>query len=58
MNKTHVNLVMVLAFPAMVVGCASKPRQLMPTPLIYQEPSALNVFEQPREERGASTDMD
>lgn len=36
-----------LAAAFLVAGCASKPRQLMPTPLIYQEPSSISVVEQP-----------
>jgi len=48
----------VFAASFLIIGCASKPRQLMPTPEIYQDPSAVQVFEQPREERGTSTDVD
>jgi hypothetical protein len=48
----------LLATALVVAGCASKPRQLMPTPVIYQEPSALRLFEQPRPERGTSTGVD
>jgi len=48
----------VFAAVLLTTGCASKPRQLMPTPVIYQEPSAVQVFERPREERGTSTDVD
>lgn len=38
-------------------GCATPARQLMPTPLIYQQPGALPVFRQSANQRG-STDLD
>jgi esterase/lipase superfamily enzyme len=47
-----------LAAAVLVTGCATKPRQLMPTPLIYQDPSGVAVLDQPLEERGTSTDVD
>jgi esterase/lipase superfamily enzyme len=56
--KTHIILTTVLATAALVVGCAGKPRQLMPTPLIYQKPSTPPIIEQPLGERGSSTDVD
>ena len=31
----------ILAIALLVAGCASKPRQLMPTPVLYQAPSTL-----------------
>jgi hypothetical protein len=37
----------VLAAALLVAGCASKPRQLMPTPVLYQEPTTFALFEQP-----------
>jgi esterase/lipase superfamily enzyme len=42
----------------MIGGCASKPRQLMPTPALYQQPSTVPVFAQPREARGDDTAVD
>jgi esterase/lipase superfamily enzyme len=53
-----VNVLAVLAALILVLGCASKPYQLMPTPVLYQEPSAIAVITQPREARGSSTDVD
>jgi esterase/lipase superfamily enzyme len=51
--------ILVLAVTALVtVGCASKPRQLMPTPVVYQEPGGEPVVTQPAELRGSSTDVD
>jgi esterase/lipase superfamily enzyme len=41
-----------------IVGCASETYQLMPTPVLYQEPSTLAVISQPKESRGISTDLD
>jgi esterase/lipase superfamily enzyme len=38
-------------------ACASAPRQLMPTPVIYQQPGGERVFAEPREAL-ASTDID
>ena len=48
----------LLAAVLLIFGCATKPRQLMPTPVLYQEPAAVALFEQPAEEPGASTDVD
>lgn len=42
----------------LIGGCATKPRQLMPTPILYQEPSAVSLFEQPRDEQGSETAVD
>jgi hypothetical protein len=42
----------------LVLGCASKRYQLMPTPVLYHQPSAVPVITQPREARGGSTDVD
>jgi len=39
-------------------GCASKPRQLMPTPVVYQTPNGEPVITLPAETRSASTDVD
>jgi esterase/lipase superfamily enzyme len=58
MLRTGETLSAFLAATILVAGCASKPRQLMPTPVIYQAPSTLSVFERPLEQRDASTDVD
>jgi esterase/lipase superfamily enzyme len=58
MSQKREKLLAFLATAVLVAGCASKPRQLMPTPVLYKEPSAVAVFEQPLEERGPSTDVD
>jgi esterase/lipase superfamily enzyme len=52
------NLLAALAAAILVLGCASKPYQLMPTPILYQQPSAVLVITQPREARRGSTDVD
>jgi len=39
-------------------GCATQPRQLMPTPVVYQEPGGEPVLTLPAELRGGSTDVD
>ncbi len=50
---------LVLAAAALIVaGCASKPRQLMPTPLVYQQPGGETVVTKPRERLSSSTDVD
>lgn len=51
------NALIVLATLALVTGCASKPRQLMPTPVLYQQPGGQTLFEQSPELLG-STDLD
>jgi esterase/lipase superfamily enzyme len=49
----------VLAVAALLAaGCASKPRQLMPTPVVYQAPGGEPVVTLPAEQRGHSTDVD
>jgi esterase/lipase superfamily enzyme len=58
MSRPYGKFLACLAAAIFVAGCSSQPRQLMPTPVIYQEPSSLPVFEQPLEERGNSTDVD
>jgi esterase/lipase superfamily enzyme len=42
----------------LAAGCASQPRQLMPTPVVYQEPGGKPVLTLPAELRGTSTDVD
>jgi esterase/lipase superfamily enzyme len=56
--RAHVKSFAVLAAAALVVACASKPRQLMPTPVLYQEPSPVAVFAKPIEAHIGSTDID
>jgi hypothetical protein len=48
----------LLAAALLIAGCVSKPRQLMPTPVLYQEPSSAPVVAQPEEDRFGSTDVD
>ena len=50
-------VLLVLSIP-IATGCASKPRQLMPTPALYQEPSSVPVFDQPLEARSGDTAVD
>jgi esterase/lipase superfamily enzyme len=52
------NLFAALAAVLMLLACASKPYQLMPTPVLYQQPSAVPVITQPREARRGTTDVD
>jgi esterase/lipase superfamily enzyme len=42
----------------LLAGCASKPRQLMPTPVVYQEPGGMPVLTLPAESRSATTAVD
>lgn len=51
-------VLITLATALLVVGCVSAPHQLMPTPVVYQEPDGTQLFEQTGEERGSSTDVD
>ncbi len=46
MNRTFAWMSAVMLTVAVVSGCATKPRQLMPTPLVYQEPNGQVLFEQ------------
>jgi esterase/lipase superfamily enzyme len=53
----------VVAFSVLVLGlllaagCATPPRQLMPTPVVYLEPDGQPVLSLPAEARGATTDV-
>lgn len=58
MVKTPVQWTTLLVVAFVVAGCAGKPRQLMPTPVLYQEPGAASLFGQPTAARGTSTDVD
>ncbi len=42
----------------LMAGCASKPRQLMPTPVVYQTPGGEPVMTLPVEARSATTGVD
>jgi esterase/lipase superfamily enzyme len=42
----------------LIASCASKTRQLMPTPLIYQDPGAVSAVVQHEESLRSSTDVD
>ena len=57
MLRTPAPPLVLLSAVLLLAGCASKPRQLMPTPLLYQQPGGETLFEQPREVLG-STDVD
>jgi esterase/lipase superfamily enzyme len=48
----------ILAIALLVAGCASKPRQLMPTPVLYQAPSTLSVVEPSARATRRSTAVD
>jgi len=58
MSRTVTKLLVLLTIAALATGCASPPRQLMPTPVLYQSPGGVPLFEQPREALGSSTDVD
>lgn len=51
-------LIMSMVVLVAATGCASKPRQLMPTPVLYQAPDGEPVITLPAEARSASTDVD
>ena len=42
----------------LLAGCATQPRQLMPTPVLYQAPNGEPVLTLPADARGSSTDVD
>jgi esterase/lipase superfamily enzyme len=52
------NLAAIIALALALSGCASKPRQLMPTPVVYQEPGGATLITKPSASIGASTDVD
>jgi esterase/lipase superfamily enzyme len=58
MVGTRETFIALLTAAILVTGCASKPRQLMPTPVIYQEPSPIPAVVQAEEARTDSTDVD
>jgi esterase/lipase superfamily enzyme len=58
MPNLRSNLAVLAVAALLAAGCASKPRQLMPTPVVYQEPGGEPLLTQPSELRGASTDVD
>ena len=59
MTITLSRLLTVLAAVLLAAGCASKPRQFMPTPVLYQETGTVSAVVEPDDEiRGGSTDVD
>jgi esterase/lipase superfamily enzyme len=48
----------VITVALLVAGCASKPRQLMPTPLLYQQPSTIPAVVRAVQAQGSSTGVD
>jgi esterase/lipase superfamily enzyme len=46
MNRTFAWMSALILTVAVLSGCATKPRQLMPTPLVYQAPNGQALFEQ------------
>ena len=58
MSRLPTTVLAALAAAVLIVGCASKAYQLMPTPVLYQDPSAIPAIFQPKEARGSSTDVD
>lgn len=58
MAATRTRLTTALVAAVLVLGCASKPRQLMPTPVVYQQPGGVARVVQSPETRGGSTDVD
>jgi esterase/lipase superfamily enzyme len=50
-------LALAAASALVIAGCASKPRQLMPTPLVYQQPGGDAVITTPAENLSSSTDI-
>ena len=57
MLRPLTRLLVLLSAAVLLAGCATKPRQLMPTPALYQQPGGEALFEQTREAPG-STDVD
>lgn len=58
MLRTRAKLFALLAAVLLVTGCASKPRQLMPTPALYQEPNTLSVVAERSQAAALSTDVE
>lgn len=58
MTRNTARLILLLALTGLLLGCAGKPRQLMPTPSIYQQPGGKTLFAQAPEALGSSTDVD
>ena len=58
MKNTFLAKLALLSAVLIIAGCASKPRQLMPTPLIYQDAGSVSAVVQHEESRGSSTDVD
>ncbi|CRI67903.1 conserved exported hypothetical protein [Thiocapsa sp. KS1] len=45
MNRSSGRVSALLVFGLVLAGCATKPRQLMPTPVLYQEPNGQVLFD-------------
>jgi len=58
MQRRVRRLVFITLVTLLALGCASKPRQLMPTPVVYQAPGGEPVVTLPADVRSASTDVD
>ena len=58
MKRTLLVRFALLSAVILIAGCASKPRQLMPTPLLYQAPGSISAVVKHEESRGSSTDVD
>ena len=58
MPRLPTTVLAALAAAVLILGCASETYQLMPTPVLYQVPSAAPSILQPKEVRGSSTDVD
>ena len=56
-SRRYVELTSLTVAVLLLGACASAPRQLMPTPVLYQQPGGEPVFAEPREALG-STDID
>jgi len=56
--QTYRVLVILLVTAAIIGGCASKPRLLMPTPVHYYKPGGADVFAPDSDVRAGSSDVD
>jgi esterase/lipase superfamily enzyme len=58
MNRSFKQVFVLLVSGLMLAGCATKPRQLMPTPVLYQEPNGQILFERiPAEQQRPEVDL-
>lgn len=58
MKRTFLGILASLSAVLLIAGCASKPRQLMPTPIVYQNPDSGSAVVQHEESLSNSTDVD